>query len=141
MDTDRQDPQRRLLYRTGALLLLLSAVLGLVTAAPVPHPAKWMVAHVSGLMTGILIIALGGLWPSLTLPDVQRRLALRMGITAAWAGWLANVYGAIVNLPGPATEPGRLPDAAWQQIVFFVFLAVVIPTTLGSFFLVWKGLR
>ena len=40
------DAERRTLYRHGALILLLSALLGIVTALPVPHPPKWMAAHV-----------------------------------------------------------------------------------------------
>jgi len=135
------DSERRLLYRTGALFLLLSALLGIVTATPAPHPAKWMAAHVSGILTGVLVIALGALWPEVRLESRTRVLALRLGLTAAWLGFVANIYGASVNLPGPATDPGRAPDAPWQLIVFFVMLAVIVPATLGSFFLVWKGLR
>ena len=135
------DAERRTLFRHGAAFLFLSALLGLVTAAPVAHPNKWMGAHVSGLMTGILVIALGALWSELKLAAGTRRRALQMGLTAAWIGFVANLYGALVNLPGPATDPGRQPDAAWQLMVFFVMLAVIVPATLGSFFLVWKGLR
>jgi (hydroxyamino)benzene mutase len=134
------DAERRTLYRHGALLLLLSALLGLVTAAPVPHAAKWMTAHVSGLMTGILIIALGAVWSELRLTPSRRLLAMRLGLTSAWLGLFANTYSAIFNLPGPVTDPGRQPDAAWQLPVLFVLLAVIIPSTLVSFFLVWRGL-
>lgn len=133
--------ERRTLFRHGALLLLLSALLGLVVASPAPHPSKWMAAHVSGLVTGILVIALGGLWSELVLPPATRRLAMQLGLTAAWVGLALNVYAAAVNLPGPATEPGRLPDAAWQAGIFYAGLLVVVPATIGSFFLVWRGLR
>jgi hydroxylaminobenzene mutase len=133
--------ERRMLYRHGVLFLLLSALLGLVVAAQPPHPGKWMAAHVSGLMTGILVIGLGALWPEVRLGDGTRRRALQMGLTAAWLGMVANFYAALVNLPGPATDPGRQPDAPWQLPIFFVMLAVIVPTTIGSFFLVWKGLR
>lgn len=135
------ESERRLLFRQGALILLISATVGLVVASPVAHPAKWMGAHVSGLMTGLLVIGFGALWPSVTLPDGQRRLALRLGLTASWTGIVANVYSALVNLPGPATEPGRLPDAAWQPLVFYALLLIIVPATLVSFFLIWKGLR
>ena len=133
--------ERRILYRHGVLILLLSALLGLVVAAQPPHPGKWMAAHVGGLMTGILVIGLGALWPEVRLGDGTRRRALQMGLTAAWLGIGANVYAALVNLPGPATDPARQPDAPWQLPVLFAMLAVIVPTTIGSFFLVWKGLR
>jgi len=135
------DSERRKLYRHGVLFLLLSAFLGLVVAAQPPHPGKWMAAHVGGLMTGILVIGLGALWPEVRLSDGLRRRAMQMGLTAAWLGVVANVYAALVNLPGPATDPGRQPDAPWQLYVLFAMLAVIVPATIGSFYLVWRGLR
>jgi (hydroxyamino)benzene mutase len=133
--------ERRTLFRHGTLLLLASALIGLVVAAQAPHPAKWMAAHVSGLLSGVLLIAVGALWAELRLPAATRRRALTFILTAGWLGLALNVYGAAVNLPGPATEPGRLPDAAWQAGIFYAGLLVVVPATLGAFFLVWRGLR
>ena len=138
---DAPATERRTLFRHGALFLLLSAMLGLVVAAQAPHPAKWMAAHVSGLLTGLLMIGLGGLWLELRLAPTTRRRAMQMGLTAAWTGFVANAYAAAVNLPGPATDPGRAPEAPWHLPVFLMMLAIVVPTTLGSFFLLWKGLR
>ena len=133
--------ERRTLFRHGALFLLLSAMIGLIVAAQAPHPAKWMAAHVSGLLTGLLMIGLGGLWSELRLAPATRRRAMLMGLTAGWIGIAANAFAAVVNLPGPATDPGRVPDAAWHLPVFLILLAIVVPATLGSFFLLWKGLR
>lgn len=135
------EKERRALFRHGTLLLLASALIGLIVASPAPNPAKWMAAHVSGLLTGVLLIALGALWGELRLSPQTRRLGFRLGLTAAWMGVALNVYAAVVNLPGPATAPGRQPDAAWQAAVFYVGLAVVVPATLGAFFLLWRGLR
>ena len=135
------DLERRTLLRHGALILLTSALLGLVVASPSPPPAKWMAAHVSGLMTGILILAFGGLWTELRLAPGTRTIAMRLGLVAAWVGVAMNVYAAVVNLPGPATAPGVQPAAAWQAMVFYAGLVVVVPSTIGSFFLVWRGLR
>jgi len=132
---------RRMLFRHGALFLLLNAILGLVIAAQVPHAQKWLEAHVSGLLTGVLLIAFGALWSELTLSDTQKRLALKMGLIGAWLGWAANLWAALVNLPGPATDPGGKPEAMWHLYVFLAMMVVIVPTTLGAFYLVWKGLR
>ena len=51
-----------------------------------------------------------------------------------------NIFSALVDFPGPASDPGRQPEVVWQMAVFFTGLAVVVPSTLVSFFLVWKGL-
>ena len=134
------DAERRLLFRQGALILLVSAILGLMIAVQAPHVVKWRDAHVSGLMTGILIVAFGALWSEVRLSDRTRRLALRLGLTAAWVGLAVNVFGAIVDFPGPASDPGRQPEVVWQMAVFFTGLAIVVSSTLVSFFLVWKGL-
>jgi hypothetical protein len=133
---------QRLLFRQGVVFLLVSAVLGLVTAAPgIANPVKWRTAHLSGLLTGLLLIGFGALWPQLRLTDTRRRLALRLGLISAWTGLVANIYVAIVNLPGPASDPGVQPDAAWKPIPFFVMLVVVVTTLFGSFFLLWRGLQ
>src|SRR5215471_7812128 len=132
---------RRLLFRQGTLILFVSALLGLVVAAQAPHVLKWRAAHVNGLLTGVLIIGFGALWPEVRLSDRAAKLAWRLGLTAAWAGLAVNVFSAIVDFPGPASDPGRRPDVVWQMAVFFTGLAIVVPSTLVSFFLVWRGLR
>jgi hypothetical protein len=134
------EAERRTLYRHGALVLLLSVLLGIVAATPVPHASKWLSAHVSGLLFGLLTIGLGVTWPELRLAPATRRRAMLLGLTAAWTGFVGPVYAALVNLPGPVSDPGRTPDAPWHAPVFFVLLAVIVPTTIGAIFLVWKGL-
>jgi hypothetical protein len=134
------DSERRRLFRQGVLMILLSAALGVVVGAQVPHANKWMTAHVTGLLTGVLLIGAGAAWPELRLADVTRGRAMKLMLVAGWVGFSVNIYGAIVNLPGPATEPGRAPDAPWQLIPLFAGLAVVVPSTLVSLFLVWRGL-
>ena len=134
------ESERRRFYRQGVLFLFLSALVGLIVAAPVPHPNKGMAAHVSGLLTGVLLIGAGAVWPDVRLAPPTRARAARLTLVGAWTGAAVNVYSAIVNLPGPGTEPGRAPDAPWQVIPLFAGLAVVVPTVLISLFLIWRGL-
>jgi hypothetical protein len=135
------ETERRMLFRQGSLFLLLATMLGLILAAGAPHPAKWLAAHLTVLLTGLLLIGLGGLWRELRLAATTRRRALMLVLTGSWGGAVGNTYAAIVNLPGPASDPGRAPDAMWQLYVFFALLAVVVPSTIGGFFLLWRGLR
>lgn len=135
------ESERRLLFRQGVLLLVLSVLIGLILAAPAPHPEKWRTAHVSGLLTALLLIAFGALWRDLRSTPGQRRTALVAGLLAAWTGFANNVFAALVNFPSVVTDPGRVPDAPWQSAVFFTGVAIVVPGTLISFVLVWLGLR
>ena len=86
------EEERRTLFRHGALILLASALLGIVTALPVPHAPKWLSAHVSGLLTGLLTIGIGATWAELRLSPVTRRRAMQLGLAAAWSGFLSTVY-------------------------------------------------
>jgi hypothetical protein len=133
--------ERRMLFRQGSLFLLVATMFGVILAVGAPHPAKWLAAHLTAMLTGLLLIGLGGLWSELRLPATTRRRAMMLGLTGSWVGTVANVYAAIVNLPGPASDPGRAPDAMWQLYVFFALLAVAVPSTIGLFFLLWRGLR
>jgi hypothetical protein len=53
---------QRLLFRQDVIFLLASALLGIVTARPgMAHPVKWRTSHVTGLLTGLLLIGFGAL--------------------------------------------------------------------------------
>lgn len=132
--------QRRQLLRLGALLLLVATGLGLLTAVPLDPPAKWMAAHLSTLLFGILVLAEGLVWQDLRLSEGQRRAAFTMVVVSSWAGVALNVLSAILVIPGPATDIGAQP-AGLQTPVLVILLIVIVPTAIGSFALLWYGLR
>ena len=55
-------------------------------------------------------------------------------------GLVANVFGAIVDLPGPASNPGVAPPMP-QAAVFFALLAIIVPTLFIAFGLAVYGMR
>ena len=140
MDTGA-DTERRRLLRQGALFLFLSVFMGIIIASPVPNPRKWLAVHLTGILTGLLLVAAGSVWRDLTLPAGQRIAAHRLLLVAAWAGLAFGVYAAVVDFPGPALDPGRQPGATWEYIPFVGFLLAIVPSTLAATFLMWKGLR
>jgi hypothetical protein len=133
------DLRRRALMRQGFLFLLLGLVLGLAIIA-LPHPERWMAAHVTALLTGLVLIAIGLAWNELRLTNGQRTLAYTTGLLAAYGGLAGNVFGAITDLPGPASNPGATPPMP-QAAVFLTILAVIVPSLFVSFGLVLYGMR
>jgi hypothetical protein len=133
------DLQRRRLLRHGFVFLFLALLLGLATAG-LPNAQKWMAAHVTALLTAVVLVAIGHSWRDLVLTAGQRTLAYRCGIVSAYAGLAANVWAALVNLPGPATSPGVQPTGV-PALVFFSLLAIIVPTILVSFGLILFGMR
>ena len=61
-------------------------------------------------------------------------------MAAAYGGLIGNTFGAITDLPGPASNPGVAPPMP-QAAVFFAILAIVVPSVLVSFGLVLYGMR
>lgn len=137
--TNLIESQRRRLLRHGFIFLFIALWLGIATAV-LPNPRAWMAAHLTAFLTCLILVAIGLVWRELRLTARQRQIALICGFTSAYVGLLGNSFSAIVNLPGPASQPGvaaPMPQAA----VFFTLLAIVVPATLTAFGLVMYGMR
>jgi hypothetical protein len=132
--------QRRQLLRLGALLLLIAAAMGLAAAIPLHNPARWMTAHVTAIMLGTLIMVQGLVWRDLRLSDAQRRWMIRLVYLSVWSGVALGVASALMDIPGPVTAPGVSPSG-WQVPVLASLLAIIVPTTIVSWTLLWMGLR
>lgn len=132
--------QRRSLLRLGALLLLVAAALGVAASIPLPNPTRWMTAHVTAIMLGTLIMVQGLVWRDLRLSDSQRRWMIRCVYLSAGSSVTLGIISALMGIPGPATSPGVLPSGM-QIPVLATLLVIVIPTTIGSWALLWIGLR
>ena len=133
------ESQRRRLLRHGFIFLFLGAWLGIATAT-LPHPRAWLAAHLTAFFTSLVLVAIGLVWRELRLTERQRSIGLITGLTSAYLGLTANVFSAIVDLPGPASQPGVAPPMP-QAAVFFTILAIVVPSTLIAFGLVMHGMR
>jgi hypothetical protein len=133
------ESQRRRLLRHGFIFLFVGVCLGIATAV-LPHPRAWRAAHLTALLTCLILVAIGLVWGELRLTGRQRSIGLITGFTSAYLGLAANIFSAIVDLPGPASHPGVAPPMP-QAAVFFTLLAIVVPTTLISFGLVMYGMR
>jgi len=133
------ETERRSLIRQGFLFIVIAFVLG-IGVAMLPNPGRWLAAHLTSLLTGPLLIATGLAWRELRLTDRQRRLGYLCALISAYGGLTGNVYGAIVNLPGPASNPGVAPTTS-QGAVFYPILAIVVTTLFIAFGLALYGMR
>jgi hypothetical protein len=137
--TNLIESQRRRLLRHGFIFLFVAAWLGIATAV-LPHARAWRAAHLTAFLTCLVLVAIGLVWRELKLTERQRSIALITGFMSAYVGFTANVFIAIVDLPGPASMPG-VPPPMPQAAIFFTLLSVVVPTTLIAFGLVMYGMR
>ena len=137
--TSSIESQRRLLLRHGFIFLFLGAWLGIATAV-LPHPRAWLTAHLTAFLTCLVLVAIGLVWRELRLTERQRSIGLIAGFTSAYVGLAANIFSAVENLPGPASQPGVQPPMP-QAAILFTFLGIVVPTTLIAFGLVMYGMR
>jgi hypothetical protein len=131
--------QRRAILRHGFIFLFLALWLGIAITV-LPHPRAWLAAHLSAFLTSFVLGIIGLVWRELRLTERQRTTAFVAGLTSAYVGLMANVFAAIIDLPGPASSPGvaaPMPEAA----VFFAMLAVIVPSTLLAFGMVLFGMR
>jgi hypothetical protein len=133
------EQQRRRLLRHGFRFLFLALFIGLAIIA-LPHPQKWLAAHLVALLTAVVLVAIGHTWRELALTPRQRVLAYRCGIVAAYAGLASNIWSALVDVPGPASNPGVQP-AGVPGLVFFTLFAIIVPTIIVSFGMVLYGMR
>lgn len=133
------DPRRRALMRQGFLFVFLALVFGLAIIA-LPHPSRWLAAHLTSFLAGLILVVIALAWNELRLTSRQRSVAYATGLVAAYGGLIGNTFGAITNLPGPASNPGVAPPMP-QAAVFLAILAIVVPSVFVSFGLVLYGMR
>jgi hypothetical protein len=131
---------RRALLRLGAMLLLGSAAFGLAAAIPLPHPERWMVAHTTAIMLGTLVMVQGLVWNDLRLSQGQLTWLVRLIQVQVGFGVVFGIVSAVLNIPGPASAPGVAPTGI-QGPVLGLFLAIIIPSTIASWVLLFMGLR
>jgi hypothetical protein len=130
---------RRRLHWHGFLLMFVALLLGFPTTLAT-NGRPWMAAHVTGLIGALVVMGVAGAWDDLRLTDPQKRRAFVALLLGAYANLTVNVCGALVNYPGPATKPG-VTAPRWQNVVFGIFAAVLVPALLTAVWTVLHGLR
>jgi hypothetical protein len=134
-----REQQRRVVLRHAFVFLFVAPLLG-IGVATLPHPRAWLAAHLSAFMTSFVLAIVGLSWREFHLTDRQAAIAFWSGLVAAYSGLVANIFAALVDLPGPASSPG-VPAPMPQAAVFYALLAIIVPSTLLAFGVVLFGMR
>lgn len=131
---------RRLMWH-GMLLFLL----GLLTGFAEPHLTNvrmGLTAHLEGVMNGILLLALGAIWPHVRLSRGAQAAAFWTALYSAYANWFFTLLAAIFGTGAlsPITAPG-LKAQPWQEsLVTAGLMSVGIAVVLSTLIFLW-GLR
>lgn len=131
----------RVLLRLGALLFMLGLLTGFVSPV-LEIPRVGLTSHLEGLLNGLMLMALGLMWPRLALGRGLQRLTFGLAVYAAFANWLATLLSAALGAGAlmPIAANGRIGDAASEAIVSFLLLSLSFAIVI-AFVLVLHGLR
>ncbi len=135
---------RRSLYRHGAILMTIAFALGVVAGGmgDDPRARLWLGAHTTGIMVGLLVIAVGAMWPELRLERLGRRVAYLSAVGGNWLGLaVLGVFAPAAAFGSPITSPTLPPPPAWAQGVVGVGLLIVTISTFTMCGAVIYGLR
>lgn len=135
---------QRCLYRHGFVVLTIAFALGLVTGAMGgdPRARLWLGAHTTGIAVGLMVVAVGVVWPRLQLGDRLMRLAYRSTLAAAWIGVVGlGVFAPAVGFPSAISTPGLPAPPSWASAVVATALVAVTISTFTMCGLIVLGLR
>ena len=127
--------------QAGMLLILLALLTGL--AVPVFHNPRMAIAtHMSGILDGLVIVAVSTVWPRLALSTGQARLTKILVVAGFYSNWaissLAAVWGTTRNTPVAGAGFGAAP---WQESFVQGLQVAMALTLLVALGLVVFGLR
>jgi (hydroxyamino)benzene mutase len=135
-----ENGNRRLIWH-GMFLFLL----GLLTGFAEQHFANMrmgLAAHLEGVMNGIFLVALGGVWSEVRLPPLTKAIAYWVALYGTYVNWavttLAAVFGA--SSLSPLTGSGHNAEPWQEAIVKSGFLSVGIAMVASAVLVLW-GLR
>ena len=130
----------RLIYN-GAIVILLGLLAGfpyalVVTGQMAGEERAWRMAHMEGLLNGMLALLAAGVWDAIVLSARQRRwLALSL-IVAAYGNAVASILGASFGVRGLA-----LGGPAMNSVVYLLFVIAIVGVLAGVVLLIRGGAR
>jgi hypothetical protein len=122
---------RKSLVAHGLVVILLGMLVGfpyalVVTGSMAGAERAWRMAHLEGVLNGLMLIAIGAAGNSIALSARQARWLRWTLIVTAYGNWLGATLGAWAGERG-LTPEGPLANFA----VYLIFTAAVIAVLVG----------
>lgn len=139
-----------LLIANGALVLLAGFVAGFpygstvvasiapgAAAADFAEPLRaWHMAHLEGVLNGLLMIAAAAAAGALTLSSASQRVILWGLIVSGWTNIVASTISALTGGRGTAVT-----GLDWNTLDFLLFMAGILGAVSAAVALLLGGLR
>ena len=128
---------RRLMWH-GVFLFLLGLLAGFVEQK-FSNPRMGLAAHLEGLMNGTFVLAVGGAWTAVRLPQRSIRLMFWTLLYGSYINLLVTALAATFGTAAmtPLTGATR-PALGWQETLVTVgFISVGISMLVASALLLW----
>jgi hydroxylaminobenzene mutase len=123
-----QDQARRLLWH-GVLLFLLGLFTGLAIPIISNH-RMGLSAHLEALLNGILLLALGCLWPQLRLSSRVLNATFWLALYGTYANWFFTLLGAILGTKALTPQAGAGFNATALSEIVVGFGLVTLATVM-----------
>lgn len=117
----------RAIVRHGLVLVLLALLTGF--AVPVMAlPELGLSAHVIGVLSGALLVAIGAVWPLFDLSDGQRAAMYWGWVYSSYANWLGCLIGGLTGAGRmtPVAAAGQEGAPLAEAVVMVVLVSVAI---------------
>lgn len=129
------------LATAGAVLVMAGLLTGLASGT-MANPRMGLTAHLEGLMNGMLLIAVAGVWRRrVQLGRAAEQSTILLLIGGAWANWLATLLAALWGASSlmPIAGAGHA-GTGFQETVVAVLLLAASVAMIGGVAMLIRGL-
>jgi hydroxylaminobenzene mutase len=130
------------LIRLGILLFMLGLVTGLAVQ-DLANPRMALASHVEGVLSGMLLIVMGLIWPRLNLGSGLLKAAFWLMVYGAYANWgnpLLGAFWAAGSSMMPMAALGHKGTPLQELIIGLIAVSLALSLFAGTIF-VLLGLR
>jgi (hydroxyamino)benzene mutase len=129
------------LLQLGILLFLLGLLVGLAVPA-FTNPRMGLAAHLEGVMNGLFLVALGLVWPKVTLSARLQSVTFWLAVYGTFANIAANVLAAIWGAGEmlPIAGQGRVGGPGQEAVIRAMLVSLAL-ADVAVCVLVLTGLR